>query len=405
MKNLILLVLINFWIVVSNAQTKIGPFGFEPTAVELDSNNVIWIGTGSSGGVFRCDLNNNKCEEFNNPFGPANITWLQKIDKKLFVNADKRFYVLNEAGLNWIPILDSNTTVYLRQIQNAYFTNEIKKLNDFKHSNKYNVPRFINSIKICNDTTAFMCSKYGIYKLDIKSGHFNSLNIKINAADIFQIVKSITGDLIVLTHDRCLYQLKSNNWKKIFSYINYDSLALFADSLNYFVTKLPGKDDNIYENGFVYTGNDKVLYTVDNRIFCLSLKTGIFDTLYSPFLSNIVESFYLGDTIVSLGNLKMNTNYYSYNKAVFINGKWVTSTKIYESYSLPLVRHDSVSGRAGETLLDFQKKYLLLYSGNNRYFFNNNYINHKVLSYFFDRKYLYLGSSGSGLLKINLLRE
>ena len=116
---------------------------------------------------------------------------------------------------------------------------------------------------------------------------------------------------------------------------------------------------------------------------------------------NIIESYYKNDTLNAIQIVNVEMNYIKYKVLKYSNGNWTVNTTIHDSNSLPIFNNNPNSLRTN--IVKFYKNSRLKFNFEYNLFEFKNEFNEKILSYFFDKDYLYLGTSGSGLIKINLL--
>ena len=375
-----------------------GPKGFDATYYYIDSTNNHWLGTGSSGGIF-LKSNDNTWIAKNDPFGPAHISWIGTYHNKLITIADNKHYQYDYKCEKWSEIknLDTITEILHLKERSKKGNNEILMTNNAYKNIK--VPLQYNFIFPGITDKLIICSNFGLFQYNIKSTKIVQLKSNLVASDVYQIEKSEDA-FFCLTNDYKIWRYSKNNWREIFSLQNYLKDSFFHETLSF--DSLNGLDKSgIYKNGFFSVNRDTILYTLNNSIYKINLKNSLVQKILPPNDLNIIESYYKNDTLNAIQIVNVEMNYIKYKVLKYSNGNWTVNTTIHDSNSLPIFNNNPNSLRTN--IVKFYKNSRLKFNFEYNLFEFKNEFNEKILSYFFDKDYLYLGTSGSGLIKINLL--
>jgi hypothetical protein len=230
-----------------------------------------------------------------------------------------------------------------------------------------------------------------------KSKNISQLEIDIEACDVFQVT-AIGKSLFVLTNDFRICRLQNSRWGEVFS------LRKQLDS-NIFYSKFKNESKIVeepvsvaYRNGYFTVSNNRVLYTLGNRIYIVDLKSSKINYVTTPKGSKVIEAEYRNDTLRAIDFVSAEMNYITYRNLYYFNDSWQYDSTVVSKKSLPIVNPDVNCGQIN--MLRMYEKSRLQVDYLNNYFSYKNTINNKVLSFCFLDSQLYLGTYGSGLLSL-----
>jgi len=254
-----------------------GPVGADATAFYYDEDGTYWLGTGSSGGVYRSTDKGKTWVETNNGIGPRHIIFINKLNDTLFIVDQgagsysgyemysgefgyfESVHFWNASSKSWNLIPESREYYIANElytIANAakYETNNLQVVSGYSTSNSY-FPAYINNTYYYsypfNYVGAYNASTYGydtavakgmprdcysnaagnIFKVEddnyvllAKSGIFkfaagtsvSTLPEKgLLASDITQIGTLPTGGIIVREGTSDIWKYENNTWTKL----------------------------------------------------------------------------------------------------------------------------------------------------------------------------------------------
>jgi hypothetical protein len=370
--------------------------GFDATYYYRDSKGYYWLGTGSSGGIF---LNNGsgQWKAYNNPFGPAHITWIGEVNSDFFTLADDNYYKFNSVDSVWSVIKDAEHRKYIEKIKNNFEESNYESIKKLAKEKGIIVPMSYNYLSSQSKDTLFICSNYGLFSYSTRSKNISQVQIDIEACDVFQVA-AVDKSLFVLTNDFRICRLENSTWGEVFS------LRKQLDS-NFFYSKFKSESKIVeepvsvaYRNGYFTVSNNRLLYTLGNRIYIVDLKSSKIKYVTTPKDSKVIEAEYRNDTLRAIDFVSAEMNYLNYKNLYYINGSWQYDSTVVSKKSLPIVNADVNCGQIN--MLRMYEKSRLDVDYLNNYFNYKNTINNKVLSFCFLDSQLYLGTYGSGLLSL-----
>lgn len=259
--------------------------GCDATSLFKDSKGVLWLGTGSSGGVYRFDKKYNKWIETNYGIGPVHVSQILEIDNILVIEIfngenNKEYRYFN--GSEWLSVKENQIQLIQSQIQNFKLLKN-KKLTEFEENNrerllKVNIDfKFINTIEII-DNVLYLLDKRGLYYVnnsDNSIGKFNSNGL--HATDVYQIIPDSDNKLFIWTNSFQLWEFSKSGWK-ILGELKYDfSIAKDITNLKSYLAK--GNSEYSRHNGFYLDGgryqkntivsNGYVTYSKQKFLLCI----------------------------------------------------------------------------------------------------------------------------------------
>lgn len=215
-----------------------GPEGCDATSLFKDSKGTLWLGTGSSGGVYKFDNQNKVWIETNNGIGPVHVSQIIEVDNILVIEfitgGEKRVndVIKNQVnrenkndseycyydGNEWKKVDQSQIGLIQSQIQNR-IEKKIKNLIEFEIKNHEKLLeikldyKFLHSIELI-DNVLYLLDKRGLFYVNNTDNIIRKFNTKgLNASDIYQIIPNEKEKLFVWTNAFQLWELSKGEWK------------------------------------------------------------------------------------------------------------------------------------------------------------------------------------------------
>jgi uncharacterized protein (TIGR02145 family) len=220
-----------------------GPEGCDATSLLKDSRGRLWLGTGSSGGVYSFDSQKNEWVEFNKGIGPVHVIDIVEIDTKVIlkiVDINKSYRLLNdyqgysndesfakEFGITtryyflednkWMQLDTNYVGLVKSEIENKKLNNQ-KKLLEFELKNRNIVGglklnlEYLNSIDVI-DGKLYILDKRGLFYYDIFQNKIKKYTTKgLFATDVYQILPDNNNTIYVWTNCLQLYEYSNSRW-------------------------------------------------------------------------------------------------------------------------------------------------------------------------------------------------
>jgi len=279
-----------------------GPFGCEPKSFFIDKNNNYWLSINSDGCIFFSDNCGKSWKLINDGIKNENITSINsfndtlfiktktqnffyydsnkliwnKINKKYYLNLNKKFYALaklnKENVIKSYPVDISHNLYFLsdycsNQNLNDSIVNRIYGFSidkpELANLNKF-FPKDVfesgsGNLYLNKKNNLFILSNSGIYSLENKK-KFIPITNNISYSKIKQLVKTKDGSCIALTNNSKIWKYSNDKWDKIFD-INDETISdSIKTNFHSFEIKelIVSYDDNIL---FCYDGN---IWQIDN---------------------------------------------------------------------------------------------------------------------------------------------
>ena len=234
------------------------PFGADATCLWQDSKGTLWLGTGSSGGVYILRSNSSEWQELNSGIGPVHVTNIAEVDNKMFIKVTLRkstfntdynsvsmgqswynknafkYYTFNSDSSKWIEFTENISDLELRfeeiKKQQLEKVKEKVTLWNYKAIKVNSTSKIVyyppgrdedeNSKYLYNfDGKIFLCSLMGLFELS-GSSFVRVKTDGLNAMDVSQIIKTKDGFTIV-TNKSMIWKQVNGKWKEIFNLYNY----------------------------------------------------------------------------------------------------------------------------------------------------------------------------------------